>query len=62
MKLGDIHSHVLPFMDDGAKDLDMSYQMLKKMEMDKIDTVVATPHFNYMKDDLNKFLKQPLLI
>ena len=54
----DIHTHILPFIDDGSKSLDMSYEMLKQMEADQITTVIATPHFNFMKDNLETFLNQ----
>ena len=54
--IADIHTHVLPFIDDGAQDLVMSLEMLIQMESDGITTVIATPHFNFMKDDEQSFL------
>lgn len=41
----DIHSHVLPGVDDGSKSMEETLKMLKLTKMDGIDTVVATPHF-----------------
>ncbi len=41
----DIHSHVLPGIDDGAKSWDMSMQMLKSAWDSGVRHVVATPHF-----------------
>jgi len=41
----DIHSHILPAIDDGAKDINMSLEMLK-IAVDKgIKKIVATPHY-----------------
>ncbi len=40
----DIHSHILPDLDDGARDLDESLQMIEIAAADGIRTMVATPH------------------
>jgi protein-tyrosine phosphatase len=40
----DLHSHVLPGLDDGAQDLDTSRAMLGGLAALGFDTVVATPH------------------
>jgi len=40
----DIHSHLLPGIDDGAKQLDDSIAMLQKLEEAGIQKVVTTPH------------------
>lgn len=40
----DIHSHILPYMDDGAKDWDMAITMAKQAHADGIRYIVATPH------------------
>lgn len=39
----DIHSHILPFMDDGAADYDAALAMALDAHNDGITTVVATP-------------------
>ena len=41
----DIHSHILPGIDDGAKDADETKRMLQIASEEGIDAVVATPHF-----------------
>ena len=46
----DIHSHILPNVDDGAKDLETAITLLKLMQKQGITTVIATPHF-YPHDD-----------
>ena len=40
----DIHSHVLPGIDDGAKDLAASIALIKKMHSYGIKNFVTTPH------------------
>ncbi|PGV53583.1 tyrosine-protein phosphatase [Bacillus sp. AFS037270] len=40
----DLHCHILPGIDDGAKDLSESIQMARKAVEQGIQTIVATPH------------------
>ena len=40
----DFHTHILPDMDDGAGNLEISYSMLKKMADEGVDVLFATPH------------------
>lgn len=42
----DIHSHILPGIDDGARDLDESLALLKIAQNDGITHMVATPHIH----------------
>ncbi|MDC9529399.1 tyrosine-protein phosphatase [Pseudoalteromonas sp. Angola-7] len=42
----DIHSHILPGIDDGAKDLNESLALLKIAQSDGITHMVATPHIH----------------
>ena len=42
----DIHSHVLPDIDDGSASMDMSLEMLAMAAESGVDTLVATPHCN----------------
>lgn len=41
----DIHCHLLPSIDDGAKNLETSLDMLRIAEGDGIKKIIATPHF-----------------
>lgn len=41
----DFHSHILPGIDDGSIDVEMSLTMLRKEAEQGVKTVVATPHF-----------------
>ncbi|TGB01713.1 tyrosine-protein phosphatase [Halobacillus salinus] len=66
----DIHSHLLPGVDDGSETFNESIEMAKKALEDGIDTIVATPHHrnelydNYKNDiklqvsELNRKLKE----
>ncbi|MEO9570766.1 MAG: CpsB/CapC family capsule biosynthesis tyrosine phosphatase [Polaribacter sp.] len=40
----DIHSHLLPGIDDGAKDLDNSIELILKMRSYGIKNIITTPH------------------
>ena len=41
----DIHSHILPGLDDGARSLEQAGEMLKIAWKEGIQKIVATPHF-----------------
>ena len=41
----DIHCHILPGVDDGAKTAGSTKRMLKMASEEGIDAIVATPHF-----------------
>lgn len=45
MKFIDIHSHILPFMDDGARNEKMSLEMLRIAEREGITDIIVTPHY-----------------
>lgn len=42
----DLHNHVIPGVDDGARDLEESRRALRAFRTVSIDTLVATPHFD----------------
>ncbi len=42
--LVDIHCHILPGIDDGARDWDVSLEMARVLAADGVQTVIATPH------------------
>lgn len=41
----DIHSHAIPFVDDGSKDLETSKKILSDAEKEGIDKMICTPHY-----------------
>ncbi|MBQ3057911.1 MAG: hypothetical protein IJD00_03070 [Clostridia bacterium] len=51
----DIHSHILPAVDDGAKNIEASIQLLEIMQQQGITDVIATPHFYPQSDTIEEF-------
>ena len=43
----DLHSHILPGLDDGSPDLETSLAMARAAIADGVHTMVATPHVNF---------------
>lgn len=41
----DLHSHILPYVDDGSKDMEMSLQMARIYVENGFRKVIATPHY-----------------
>lgn len=41
----DIHSHILPYLDDGAKNMDVTLKMLQIAWQEGITHIIATPHY-----------------
>lgn len=44
----DIHSHIIPGIDDGAVDMAEASEMLKLAALDRTRHIVATPHFSQL--------------
>ena len=42
----DVHAHILPGVDDGARDMDEALKMLKRAASQGIRAVIATPHYS----------------
>lgn len=54
----DLHTHILPGMDDGAPDVTTSLAMLHAQHRQGVDTVVLTPHFYRMDESVGRFLSR----
>ena len=54
----DIHTHILPYIDDGASDELMSMTMLSILEKQEVSDVVLTPHFYSHMESLEDFIKK----
>lgn len=52
----DWHSHILPAMDDGSRDMGESLAMLGALSAQGVDTVAATPHFYADEETVDAFL------
>lgn len=62
----DIHSHLLPGIDDGSKSIDESIKLLKQMEECGVTDLVLTPHYivdsKYnCKPDMKRIIYKQLL-
>ncbi len=55
MRLLDIHSHILPAVDDGAIDLDTSLKLLEMYKEQGITDIIATPHFDASVHNIEEF-------
>lgn len=54
----DFHSHILPGIDDGSRNLEESLALLRQMREQGITTVVATPHFYADEQSIDSFLQR----
>ncbi len=54
----DVHTHILPGIDDGSKSPQDSIAMLRKEAESGIDEVVLTPHFYSDQNSISKFLER----
>ena len=58
MKQGftDIHTHILPAVDDGAQSVETALEMLRLQKQSGVERVVLTPHFYPQTETLTDFL------
>lgn len=56
MKRVDFHAHVLPGVDHGSKNQEVSISQLQAAKSVGVDTIIATPHFYGWKQDLSDFI------
>ncbi len=56
--LFDLHTHILPRIDDGSRSSDESISMLKELSEQGVSDVVATPHFYATEDEPTSFLQR----
>lgn len=52
----DVHSHILPAMDDGARDTDTSVKMLEALAADKVDAVFLSSHYYPHREPISSFV------
>lgn len=56
--LVDFHCHMLPGIDDGAKDINVSWEMIDSSVKQGVRCICFTPHFYADSDSPDKFLKR----
>ena len=54
----DLHTHILPGVDDGAPSLDVALDMLRLQKNRGVERVALTPHFYPHKESLESFVKR----
>jgi len=54
----DIHTHVLPGIDDGARNLEESAQLVETLRNQGISLIVLTPHFYPHRESLDSFVER----
>lgn len=54
----DFHTHILPAIDDGSRDIDQTVELLHQASGQGIDYILATPHFYASRDSAQRFLKK----
>lgn len=63
----DIHSHILPGVDDGAEDMEMSMTMVDMAYKQGVRTMIATPHYypghmRYPKEHLEEVYNETVSV
>ena len=56
MQLIDLPCHILPGIDDGAKNIDVSMQLLQQELRDNVAGICFTPHFYYERTTVDEFV------
>lgn len=54
----DFHSHILPGIDDGSKNTDMTREMLKIEKDQGVSEIIATPHFYAFEMSIGQFIRR----
>lgn len=54
----DWHSHILPKMDDGSRNIEESISLINMQALQGIDLIIATPHFYANDDTVESFLER----
>lgn len=54
----DLHTHILPNIDDGASDLEEALKMTESLRTQNIMKAVCTPHFDPTQTSLQAFIKK----
>lgn len=54
----DLHTHILPFVDDGAADVAQAKELLREEAANRVDKVFLTPHFDCEKESVDEFIER----
>jgi protein-tyrosine phosphatase len=54
----DLHTHILPGMDDGAGTMEQAVRLIKLERQNGVDTIALTPHFDPERTEPASFLRR----
>lgn len=54
----DLHCHILPGIDDGAKDVAVSLELLRREKQDGVDNIAFTSHFNSERTTVEAYIEK----
>ncbi|GHU82827.1 exopolysaccharide biosynthesis protein [Clostridia bacterium] len=54
----DMHTHILPEMDDGSPDVDISLMLINELKKQGVTNIALTPHYYSSQESLDSFLKR----
>jgi protein-tyrosine phosphatase len=54
----DFHTHILPGIDDGSKNIEMTMEMLEEEARQGVTEICATPHFYAHRMSFDSFLEK----
>ena len=58
MQIIDFHSHLLPGIDDGSRNMETTIQILETCGVNGVDVMIATPHFYAQDCKVDAFLQK----
>ena len=58
MELYDMHSHILPDFDDGAKNVEVSLELIEHLKKQGVRNICLTPHFYTNEMSLEEYLEK----
>ena len=58
MNFYDMHSHILPEMDDGSKSVELSLKLIDKLKKQNVNNICLTPHFYTNEESMQSFLSR----
>ena len=56
--LVEIHSHIIPGVDDGSQSIETSLEMIERLKTQGAKKIVLTPHYYSDNISLNDFLRR----
>lgn len=54
----DMHSHILPEMDDGSKSVELSLEIIDKLRAQNVKNICFTPHYYTNEESMRNFLSR----